>query len=293
MKPLKGQFAAAVQRMMRPVVRQLITYGISYPAFSRLVRQMYFTVAEQEFALPFKAQTDSRIALLTGIHRKEIAQLRRRKEKLSPLPEVEDSLMTHVIGRWLAPPYADSEGNPQPLPYEGDDAEGANFAHLVRSATTDIPVRSVLDELVQTGTVSLLPDGKVRLQREAHVPAADAAAKLTLVGSDPAELFSTIVHNIEHPDAPRLQRKVVYDNIGSEALAELRAGGRRLGESFIRRANALVASRDRDRNPQAPGGQRARVVLGTYYFEETLAPAPEPAPAQPSKRPAARIRRPR
>jgi hypothetical protein len=293
MKPLKEQFAAAVQRMMRPVVRQLIEYGISYPVFSRLVRQVYFTVAEQEFALPFKAQTDSRIALLTGIHRKEIAQLRRRKEHPRALPEVEDSLMTHVIGRWLAPPYADSEGNPLRLPYEVEDPQGVSFARLVRAATTDIPVRSVLDELVQTGTVSLLPDGHVVLQREAHVPAADAAAKLTLLGSDPAELFCTIVHNIEHPDAPRLQRKVVYDNIGSEALAELRAGARRFGETFLRRANALVAARDRDRNPQAPGGQRARVVLGTYYFEETLAPAPEP-PAHPGKRPAPRrIRRPR
>jgi hypothetical protein len=294
MKPLKEEFAAAVQRMMRPVVRQLIAHGISYPAFSRLMRQMYVTVAEQEFGLPFKAQTDSRIALLTGIHRKEIAQLRRRKERPTPLPEVEDSLMTHVIGRWLAPPYADGEGNPQPLPYQVDKPQGVSFARLVRAATTDLPVRSVLDELVQTGTASLLPDGHVVLQREANVPAADAAAKLTLLGSDPAELFSTIVHNIEHPDAPRLQRKVVYDNVGSEALAELQAGARRLAETFIRRANALLAARDRDRNPQAPGGQRSRVVVGTYYFEETLATAPESMPALAAKRPAPRrIRRPR
>lgn len=293
MKPLKEQFAAAVQRMMRPVVRQLITYGISYPAFSRVVRQLYFNVAEQEFTLPFKRQTDSRIALLTGINRKEIAELRRHKEKPTPIPEVEDSLMTHVIGRWMAPPYADTDGNPQRLPYEIDDPQGVSFAHLVREATTDIPVRSVLDELVQTGAVSLLADGHVVLQREAHVPAADAAAKLTLLGSDPAELFSTIVHNIEHADAPRLQRKVVYDNVGSDALAELQASARRLGETFIRRANALLASRDRDRNPQAPGGQRSRVVLGTYYFEETVATALEPAPPGPDDCPAPqRMRRP-
>jgi hypothetical protein len=292
MTPLKEQFAAAVQRMMRPVVRQLITHGISYPAFSRVVRQLYFDVAEQEFALPFKAQTDSRIALLTGVHRKEIAELRRRKEKASPIPEVEDSLMTHVIGRWMAPPYADADGGPQRLPYEAADPQRGSFGRLVREATTDIPVRSVLDELVRTGAVSLLADGHIVLQREAHVPA-DAAAKLTLLGSDPAELFSTIVHNIEHPDAPRLQRKVVYDNIGSDALVELQASARRLGETFVRRANALLASRDRDRNPQAPGGQRSRVVLGMYYFEETVASAPEPAPPPPDKhRAPRRIRRP-
>ena len=101
------------------------------------------------------------------------------------------------------------------------------------------------------------------------------------------------MHNIEHADAPRLQRKVVYENIGSDALAELQASARRLGETFVRRANALLASRDRDRNPQAPGGQRSRVVLGTYYFEETVATAPEPAPPRPDNRPAPRrMRRP-
>ena len=35
-------------------------------------------MAEAEFGLAFKRQTDSRIALVTGIPRKEIAQLRRR-----------------------------------------------------------------------------------------------------------------------------------------------------------------------------------------------------------------------
>jgi hypothetical protein len=265
-RTLKEQFVAAIQRMMRPVVRQLIAYGVSYPAFSRIIKRVYLDVAEQEFALPFKQQTDSRLSLVTGINRKEIAQLRRRK-KTAAAPEVEDTLVTHVIGRWMAgPPYAATDGTPQQLPYESDAADTASFARLVRELGTDIPVRSVLDELLRVGAVALRSNGDVVLQQEAHIPA--DAGKLTLLGSDPAELFSTIVHNIEHPDAPRPQRKVVYDNIGSEALPELRVAARDLAEEFVRRANALLVACDRDRNPQAPSGQRTRVVLATHYFEE-------------------------
>ncbi|HVM97622.1 MAG TPA: DUF6502 family protein, partial [Candidatus Acidoferrales bacterium] len=154
----------------------------------------------------------------------------------------------------------------------------------------DIPVRSVLDELLRTGAVELLAGGDVVLRREVHVPAADTEGKLTLLGSDPAEVFATIIHNIEHPDTPWLQRKVVYDNIGSDALAQLEKEARRIGEEFQRRANALLASYDRDRHPHAPGGRRSRVVLGTYYFEEDT-----PAEAQPNEerkpRPPGRIRR--
>jgi hypothetical protein len=290
-RPLKEQFVTAIQRMMRPVVRQLIAYGVSYPAFSRIVKQLYLNVAEQEFALPFKQQTDSRLSLVTGINRKEISQLRRRKQ-MPQTPEVEDTLVTHVIGRWMAgPPYAEAHGTPRRLPYESDDSHNVSFARLVRELGTDIPVRSVLDELLRVGAVVLLANGDVVLQQEAHIPAGDAAAKLTLLGSDPAELFSTIIHNIEHPDAARLQRKVVYDNIGSEALAELRAEARRIGEEFIRHANVLLASQDRDRHPKAAGGRRSRVVLGTYYFEEEGA-APEPPHIMEDQRPApGRIRR--
>ena len=291
-RALKGRFADAIQRMLRPVVRQLIDYGISFPALSEMIKAVYVDVAEKEFSLPFKRQTDSRLALVTGLNRKEIARLRRRKKSARQPVEVEDTIVTHVIGRWMAgPPYGDRNGKPHRLPYESEDAKVASFARLVRSLAVDIPVRSVLDELLRQGIVELLPDGAVRLQREAHIPAENLEAKLTLLGSDPAELFATIMHNIEHPDAPRLQRKVVYDNIGSNALAELRAAACAAGEDFIRHANTLLASYDRDRNAAAPGGKRTRVVLGTYYFDEETAPSEPPEDADEPLRPPGRIRR--
>lgn len=292
-RPLKEQFLVAIRRMLRPVVRQLIAYGVSYPAFNKLVRELYIDVAEQHFALPFKRQTDSRLALVTGINRKEVSQLRRRKATAGAAVEVEDTAVTHVIGRWMAgPPYADAGGHPYRLPYEASTARAPSFARLVRDLGVDVPVRSVLDELLRTGAVELLPAGDVQLVKEAHIPAPDTEGKLTLLGSDPAETFSTIIHNIEHPDTPWLQRKVVYDNIGSDALPELGEATRALGEEFVRRANTLLASLDRDRNPSAPGGKRMRVVLGTYHFEEETTPA-EPPRAGTDQQPAPgrRVRR--
>jgi len=292
-RALKDHFTTAILRMLRVVVRHLIAQGVTHPAVMQMLKETYLEVAETEFTLAFKRQTDSRLALMTGLNRKEISRLRRGRKQLKAAVAVEDNLVTHVIGRWMTgPPYASSAGAPRRLPYDTDRAHAASFARLVKDLTVDIPVRSVLDELLRAGVVALLPNGDVELQREAHIPADDSAAKLTLLGTDPAELFSTIMHNIEHPDAPRLQRKVVYDNIGAEALADIRAAAQRIGEDFVRTANTLLAKHDRDRNAHAAGGQRMRVVLGTYYFEEERAPT---APAQPDKRPGppGRIRRPR
>lgn len=274
------------------MVRQTIAYGLSYPAFAQLAKRLYLEVAEEDFALSFKRQTDSRIALVTGITRKEIAQLRRQRVAASALPEIEDSAVTHVIGRWMAgPPYATPDGIPRRLRYEASAADTPSFSRLVRELGADTPVRAVLDELLRTGSVLLTPDGDVELRHEVHIPAGAGEGRFTLLGSDPGELFATIAHNIEHGDAPWLQRKVSYDNIGAEALPALREEARQVGLDFIRRANALVASYDRDRRADAPAGARTRVVVGVYYFEEPVAPEPADAMPPDAARPPGRIRR--
>ena len=276
---LRDAFVAALRRMLRPLVRQLVEYAIPYSAFDQLVRELYVDIAERDFALPYKRPTDSRIALVTGLNRKEIARLRgAAADRAAPA----QAPATRVIGRWLAgPPFADRRGRPQPLPYEARP-RAASFSALVRAVGIDAPVRSMLDELIHAGLVELARDGSAVLRKQANIPDGDPKAKLELLGSDPAEVFSTIVHNIDEADAPWLQRKVVYDNIGADALPALRSASREAGEEFIRRANALLAGEDRDRNPRAPGGRRSRVVLGVYYFEADAEAeaAPEPAPVQ-------------
>ena len=51
---------ATIRRLLRPVVRQLLAWGVSYQVFDRVVRGLFVEVAEEDFALPAKKQTDSR-----------------------------------------------------------------------------------------------------------------------------------------------------------------------------------------------------------------------------------------
>lgn len=283
-RELRESFAGAIRRMLKPVVRQLVAYGIPYPALDELVRDLYVEVADEHFTLPFKRQTDSRVAIVTGLNRKEVARLRRQHKDAGVPARVEESVATRVIGRWIAgPPYTDRAGQPRPLPYEGKGARDASFARIVRELGIDAPVRSVLDELIRVEVVELRSDGQVVLRQQAFIPKGDLEAKLALLASSPAQLFSTIIHNLDHADAPWLERKVVYDNIGSDALPGLREAARAVGEEFVRRANALLAGQDRDRNPDAPGGTRSEVVLGTYYFEAAVETPRDPGSTRPGR----------
>jgi hypothetical protein len=279
-----------IRRLLRPIVRRLLSWGVSYPVVDRVVRALFVEVAEEDLALPRKRVTDSRVSLVTGIHRKEIARLRRQPRTERNAAPLETSVVTRVIGRWLAsPPFVDGKGRARPLPYEAQPRGMASFTRLVSESGFDGPVRSVLDEMLRRGAVSWRGDGTVRLVHEANVPAADLDTKLDLLGSDPAELFQTIAHNVEQPETPWLQRKVVYDNVGADALPSLRAAARREGETLIRRGNALLAAHDRDRNADAAGGARTRVVLAAYWFEEPVDGPAEPSPPETEPGPPGRI----
>src|SRR5215475_208801 len=51
-------------RLLRPLVRLCIRSGMTFPALAQLLRELFVNVAEHEFALEGKEQTDSRVSLL-------------------------------------------------------------------------------------------------------------------------------------------------------------------------------------------------------------------------------------
>jgi hypothetical protein len=274
----------AVRTILRPLVRQLIAHGLTFPAFARIAKEAYIEVATRHFALPYKKQTDSRVALVTGITRKEIGQIRRgQAPPPSEAAPLNYGIAVRVIGRWVAERrYLDAEQHPRELPYEVP-GNGPSFATLVDEIGGDIPPRAVLDELIRVGAVELSANGWVRLVQPGYVPAQGTVEKLAILGADVAELIAAITHNIEQPtDEAFLQRKVFYDNIGASALAELRRQVRAAGGEFTQKINSLLAGYDRDRNPDAPTGPRQRVVVGVYYLDEDYQPS-EPRESMPSK----------
>lgn len=289
----KNELVDAVRAILTPLVRELIARGLTFPAFARIGKEVYIEVGTKHFALSFKKQTDSRVALVTGITRKEIGQIRRGQ---LPAPastaHLDYGVATRVISHWTTEArYLDSEGDPLPLPYEAEN-ESPSFVRLVGEVGGDIPPRAVVDELIRVGTVELTPEGNVRLVEKAYIPARGAAEKLAILGSDVSELIRAIAHNIESPEAETfLQRKVYYDNIGNEALPELRRKVRESGAAFVQQMNLAFAALDRDRHPEAPGGTRKRAVLGLYYLDEDFTP-PQDSPAEPDPpQPPARGRR--
>ncbi|MDZ4131399.1 MAG: DUF6502 family protein [Hydrogenophaga sp.] len=66
---------AAVRRLLRPLVRLLLRHAVPIAAFEEMARQVYVDVALADFSLPDKKISASRVSILTGLNRKEVARL--------------------------------------------------------------------------------------------------------------------------------------------------------------------------------------------------------------------------
>src|SRR5215471_18261638 len=103
-------------RMLRPLVRLLIESGVTFPAIAEVLRGVFVDVALRDLLSDPKAQTDSRISLLTGIHRKDVRRLRQGEAVIDETPAAV-AIGSQVIARWVGTPaYLDSRGAARVLP---------------------------------------------------------------------------------------------------------------------------------------------------------------------------------
>ena len=75
---LSPSLVAALRHLLRPLVRLLVARSVTYPMLAELLKETYVDVADRHFRLENKPATDSRVSLLSGVHRKDVRRLRGR-----------------------------------------------------------------------------------------------------------------------------------------------------------------------------------------------------------------------
>ena len=258
--------AAAVARILRPLIRILLRNGVSYGTFADIAKNQFVEVARKEFAIEGRKQTISRLAVVTGLTRKEVHRTLRQSRPDDRSSTDRYNRAARVIAGWRRDKdFLSPRGSPLALPVSGP---GNTFQELVRRYSGDIPHRAVLDELAAEGTVRVSDNDQARLIERAYVPKADESMKLHILGVDTAYLIDAIGHNLRMGDAPpKFQRKVLYDNLPDDVLPEFRRLSRNYSQKLLEKLDSWLSIRDRDANPNVSGDGRNVAGLGIFYIE--------------------------
>jgi hypothetical protein len=264
---LPGSLVSALRHVLRPLIRLMLSYGIRYQTFCDLAKHIYIEVAEDEFRLDNKTQTDSRISLLTGVHRRDVNRLRQESHTANVLP-VQSSMSAQVLALWSGhSAYQDAEGMPLPLPRLASQGGERSFEALVRSVSKDFRARVVLDEWLRQGIATLDEQDNVHLVADAFASPQGFEEKVFYFGQNIHDHLAATVHNLSKDAQPFLERCVYYENLTAESVKEYERAARSAGMRALHTVNrhAIELQKKDAGKPDAI----YRTNFGIYNFSES------------------------
>lgn len=253
-------------RLLRPLLRLLIRSGVTFPVFAELARGLYVELAAEMLSAS-GARTDSRISLLTGVHRKEIRRLRELQDGPPAVPPLV-TLGSQIVARWLgAPGYSDAAGAPRPLPRSAPEGE-PSFEALVAGITTDLRPRSVLDEWLQQGLVRLDAAERVVLEEAAFLPRQGTEEQLYYFARNLHDHIAAASANVAGAAPAFLDRAVHYDRLTPALAARMERLGREAAQRLLVEVNREMLALLEREGEAPPGSPTRRVNLGLYLYAE-------------------------
>lgn len=272
-------FLRVLRGLLRPLVRTMIARGLTAPAIYSLLKRVYVEVAEESFRLDDKPLTDSRIALLTGVHRKDIRTIKSEGGDATGQSRRNSALLATVVGQWMsAPEFTDNKSSPIPLPRQTDTA--VSFEALVRSVSRDVRPRTVLDELQHAGLVTENDDGLLILEAEAVVGMGNAPDKEAFFAANVGDHLAAATENLLADTPPFFERAVFYNQLLPDAIDAIEAAARAQAQTLLEDLNKQ--SSNLHRASKDKNGPRQRYRLGIYFYREDTADADPEEKAQDS-----------
>ncbi len=269
---LEQTLQSAVMALLRPLVKILLKHGVAYDTFGDWARWVFVDVAAKDFGLPNRKQSASRVSIITGLSRKEVARIQDIVLFDKQTENEEYNRAARVISGWLRD-YPGDNNSPAILHFNQGEK---SFATLVKRYSGDMPARAVLDELMRVGAVEKLEDGTIRLLSRIYIPYTSDVSKLAIMGRDVSDLIRTIDHNLScKPEEAFFHRHVFSNNLPDEAVELVRKETARHAQALVEIQNKLLASFDRDASKNEGGTGRNRATIGIYYFQEKHDPTNE------------------
>ncbi|MDM0109794.1 DUF6502 family protein [Variovorax sp. J22R24] len=274
----EGQLAWVVEacaRVLRPLVRLALAFGVKHAHLEELLRDILVDEARRAWIDKGTEPNISQLSVTTGLNRKVVTT--RVREEAGSLPQTEMSAEARTLTLWLQM-FADNPAN-RTLQIVSEDESVPSFEAVARRASRgNVHHRAILDELVRLHMVTER-DGTTELAVAGFVPASDLKGMLAFLGDNSRDHLLAGVSNTIGEKAPMLERSVFAAGISLEEcerihqLARERWGG--LHDELAREMRRAYEGADKT----ASG--RIRVGIYTYYEDaraEHLA-----APAGPSK----------
>ena len=254
-----------VRRILYPLVHLLLKVGITFPQLSELLKEVYIDVADRHFHLKNKAQTQTRLSFLTGIHRKDIKRLHKSAKDWQEPENI--NVGVRIISLWTNDAYyQNKQGEPLLLPLKANNEP--NFEKLVQTiCKQDIRPRVILDEWLNLGIVTLNNSNQVQLCIDGFIPKQGFDEKAFFVGHNIADHLSAASKNLLSESPDFFERCVYYDGLSNDSIIALQKMIEEHGMNTLKAINERAMQLKR--SDMAKDEIKQRINIGLYLYHES------------------------
>lgn len=210
----------AIRHLLRPLIKLFLQYQITLPYLSQVLKEVYLEVALKDLTIEGRRQTDSRLSMLTGIHRKDVRRMRNEQH-----PERDHiktfSLGAQVAATWISlPAYCYEFGEPKPLVRLATQGE-PSFETLVETVSKqDLRARSLLDEWINNNIVALDDRGHILLNTNSFIPG-DFDEKIFFFSNNLHDYIAASASYLLNDHPPYFNRSTPYNNLSTNSITQL------------------------------------------------------------------------
>jgi hypothetical protein len=265
---LKQQVLNTFLLVMRPVVRILLRYGIGYREFAEVVKTAFVDVASSDFGLRGRPTNISRVAVMTGLTRKEVKRLRDKLRSGDTVIAVKTTPLADVLHHWHAQPeFTDASGEPRALSFTGKDD---SFTELVRKYGGDVPAGAMRTEMKRVGAIVEDDSGELRATRRGFRPGSQHENLLTLLVHGAYALLSNIAHNTnpERDDESWAHRIAFTTSLQGGDNRQLRRIAKNRIKEFSESVDDIFMTYEALQDGGTKPQDRDAIAVGVFYFEE-------------------------
>jgi Family of unknown function (DUF6502) len=259
----------ALRKVLRPLVRLMVSHGITLPYLVEMLKSLLVEVVDKDFRIGDKPTTDSRVSLLSGVHRKDVNRLRKEESQTKEKAPASVSLGAQLVAQWLGNGlFTDDAGKPRQLPRYVSEGGPISFEALVLGVNSDIRSRVVLDEWLRLGVVHLTEDRLVCLNTQAFIPTKGFDEKAFYFGHNLHDHAAAATHNLLGNAPPFLDRSVHYMKLDKATVDSLAAQAEVLGMQALLAVNKMAMSSHARISTSYNEADQYRMTFGIYFYSE-------------------------
>jgi hypothetical protein len=241
-------------------------HGVTVNEFAELSKDAYVEVARADYGIEGRPTNNARVAMLTGLSRREVAKVRDRLLEGELLaPDSQGNRISQILTGWhVDSEFTDENGQPKVLAATGPTG---SLSSLLRRYAGDLPHGAIRKEMQQRALIKEQKDGGFRVLERDYVFSNLDPEIVNRMGVALHDHAATLEHNLneERLAAPRFEAIADNASIKPSTYKAFHKLVEERGLSFLEEMDGWLSENEIESSTDTTS-QTVRLGVGVYLI---------------------------